>query len=87
MKCPNCKSENVREYFVDDMNNELNEAQINDLTTHEKELAAECKCEDCCYSDAKDGFLESELGYDSIFDTLADITRPMNICYSMKKYW
>lgn len=84
--CPHCKSQDIREYFTDNMSNELNQEQINDLTTHEKEIAAECQCNECGYSDAADYF-PYENHEPSIFENVANIIRPMNLNLSMQKVY
>jgi hypothetical protein len=78
MNCPNCKSDNVRNFYIDDMNNELSEAQVNDLTTHEKELAAESECQECFYTDATEYFerTESNATFD-LFEELSEILKPL----------
>jgi hypothetical protein len=70
--CPNCKSENVRNYHVDADLNELTEEQLNDMTVYEKEVAAQSECLDCYHTDVTEYFNDNP----SIFKTLGMILKP-----------
>jgi hypothetical protein len=87
MKCPLCKSKEIRSYYIADDCSELSDEQVNDLTTHEKEIAAQCTCEDCGYTDAAEYF---ESGNDEpfdLFENLNEIFRPAFLNLSMKKFY
>jgi hypothetical protein len=85
MKCPHCKSTEIRSYYIADDCTELSEEQVNNLTTYEKEIAAQCTCEDCGYTDAAEYFESGN--EEDIFRTLSEILMPCSLNLSMKKVY
>lgn len=85
MNCPICKSSNVRNFFVDDMLNELTPEQLSGLTEHEKEIAAESECLDCFHSEATEYFERTDdpnsgNEHFDLFEAIAMSVKPWQLC-------
>jgi hypothetical protein len=77
-QCPICKEKNVRNFYVDADLTEFTESQVNDLTTHEKEIAAQSECLECYHSDVTEYFKSEDEGNEpfDLFESLASCFRP-----------